>query len=236
MNKMKLLLVIFINIIFISCSEDSSTEPKLTFFDIQGENGFVGKVNGTNAFISILAGENLAVAYVCNGEEQISEWFNQEIIDPTELNLSNSNGAQITARFEENTFVGEYILSSGIKYSFQATPSSEESAGIYRVMGEEAEIDKVEAGWILNSTGQEKGALRINSLFQKTVILPQTNAAINNKSYPVFRFLVKAPSPAGPIPIPYPNIDKLDTVKNNFLQKMRNEWIEKANNSYTSNY
>jgi hypothetical protein len=153
------------------------------------------------------------VAYVCNGDEQISEWFNEDIIDPTELNLKNGNGTQITAHFRENSFHGEVALSNGIKYSFLAMPSTEESSGMYRVMGEEAETNQVEAGWIVNSAGQEKGALRINFTFKQTLVLPQTNAIINNTSYPVFRFLIKEPTPPAPfVPIPYPNTS---TIKGN---------------------
>lgn len=206
MNKVQLIPLLLICFFILSCSENSPTEPEPTFFEIQGENGFVGKVNGTNAFISILAGESKVVAYVCNGDERISEWFNEDIIDPKELNLKNRNGALISANYRENSFHGEMVLSNGNEYSFVATPSTEKSAGIYRIMGEEAETDGVKAGWILNSTGQVKGALIINSTFQQTLVFPQRNAVVKNTSYPVFRFLIKAPSPTSPVPLPYPNI------------------------------
>jgi len=82
--------------IIISCSEETTTEPEPTFFDIQGENGFVGNVDGTDAFISILAGESKAVVYVCNGDEQLSEWFKGNIGDPENISLTNGDGAQVT--------------------------------------------------------------------------------------------------------------------------------------------
>ncbi|MCW8848897.1 MAG: hypothetical protein OQJ81_02880, partial [Melioribacteraceae bacterium] len=75
MNKIKLLAIIFMSIIIISCSEDSTTEPEESIFDVQGENGFVGTVEGTNAYIAFLVAEEEAIVYVCNGDEEIAEWF-----------------------------------------------------------------------------------------------------------------------------------------------------------------
>ncbi len=66
--------------IFVCCScEKTSSELETTFFDLQGENGFVGTVEGTNAFVSILLGEEEGIAYVCDGDEDISEWFSGPI-------------------------------------------------------------------------------------------------------------------------------------------------------------
>lgn len=217
MRLKQMILLQLISLYAFSCTENSSTEPEQTFFEIQGECGFVGKVNGTNAFISILAGENKAVAYVCNGDEQISEWFNVDIVDPTVLNIENEKGAKISAKFSEISYHGEFTSISGIRYSFSATPSTEKSAGIYRVMGDEADANEIKAGWILNSNGEEKGALIISFTFQQTLALPKSTIVINNTTYPVFRFLVKNPSsPVPPIPIPYPIVLSPDEQKKSF--------------------
>ena len=207
MNKIKLLVMLLFGFIAITCSEDNPTEPERTFFDIQGENGFVGNVDGTNALVSILIGESEGVVYVCNGEEGISEWFKGTINDPTEFTFANTKGSNISGKFEDNSYIGEVTLSTGNKHTFLAISGTQENSGIYRVMGEEADEDQVEAGWILNSTGMEKGSLLIGSVFQKTIVLPKTNVIIKNKSYPVFHFLIKKPTPPAPfVPVPYPNI------------------------------
>lgn len=209
MNIIKLLLGLLVSFVAISCSKDSPTEPEFTFFEIQGENGFVGTVNGTNAFISLLIGDNEGIVYVCNGDEEISEWFKGSIVDPTNIIFTNYDGAKISAKFENNSFIGEVTLSTDVKQSFSAQPSRNENSGIYRVMGEEATTDNLYAGWILNSEGIEKGSVRIGSKFQNAIALPQNSAIINNKSYPVFQFIVKKPTPPAPfVPVPYPNIGK----------------------------
>ncbi|MCW8849468.1 MAG: hypothetical protein OQJ81_05755, partial [Melioribacteraceae bacterium] len=114
-----------------------------------------------------------------------------------------------SAKFESNSFIGEVTLSTGVKQSFSAHPSRNNNSGIYRVMGEEATADDLYAGWIINSEGLEKGSVRIGSKFKNTIALPQNSAIINNKSYPVFQFMIKKPTPPAPfIPVPYPNTGK----------------------------
>ena len=75
MNKIGFVILLLISFLFFSCNENTPTEPEPTLFDIQGEQGFVGSVNGTNAFIALLIAETEGIVYVCNGEEEISEWF-----------------------------------------------------------------------------------------------------------------------------------------------------------------
>ena len=140
---------------------------------------------------------------MCHGDERISEWFKGDVNEPSELSFSNSAGARVSARFRENSFQGDVTLRNGITYSFIAAPGNTEDAGVYRVMGEQAIIDEVEGGWIINSEGEERGALKIRSVFQRTPTYSRTHLVINNTLYPVFRFLVPSP-PAPGVPIPYP--------------------------------
>jgi GTP-binding protein Era len=84
---------------------------------------------------------------------------------------------------------------------------------LFRLMGDEVTEDEIDAGWILNKEGDQRGSLKIKSVFQRAQNLPigdltdgtSNTVQIKKKSYPVFRFSLTAPSPAGPIPIPYPN-------------------------------
>ena len=200
-----LLFVLFIS----SCSKNISSESQPTFFDIQGENGFVGEVVGTNAFVAILAGESEAVAYVCNGDEQISEWFKGAIGEPTRFTLINNDGAKILANFADGSFSGDVTLSNGTAHAFTATPESADNAGIYRVMGEEATADKIDAGWIRDYDGKEKGSLRVDSQSQQTPALPESDVVVQKKSYSVFHCEIRT-TPATPpgVPIPYPNIER----------------------------
>ena len=215
MNNIGSVILLLISFLSFSCNKKVPSEPEKTFFDIQGENGFVGSLNGTNAFVSILIGENEGIAYVCNGDEEISEWFKGNVNQPTEINFTNSNGTQVSAHLKDKSFKGEITLSNGTSHSFIATTSSSEYAGIYRIMGDAATHDKIDAGWIINSDEDQRGSLTINAVFQPIPPLnirdlkdgtSNTVLLTENKSYPVFRFLIKKPTPPALfVPVPYLN-------------------------------
>ncbi len=194
-TKFTFLAITILSILFSGCSkDDDKPDTDETFFDIQGENGFVGKVDGTNLFIALLVAENEAIVYVCNGDELISEWFMETINSPTNIQLTNSEGAKISAKFEGRAFSGQVTLrNSTYSYPFTASPNTAEDAGIYIVSGQEAIDDEIGAGWILNSDGEERGTLKIKSVFQKTPALPirdikdgtSNTIMINEKSYKI---------------------------------------------------
>ncbi len=172
----------------------------ILFFDIQGENGFAGKVDGTNLFIGLLIAQNEVIVYVCNGNELISEWFKETIDNPSMIRLTNSEGAKISAIFESNAFSGQVTLrNSTTPYSFTAIPNVAADAGLYIVSGQEAIDDEIGAVWILNSEGEERGTLKIKSVFQKTPALPirdikdgtSNTLIINEKPYKIGALYVR---------------------------------------------
>lgn len=195
MNKIRSLIIIFISILIISCSEDSTTEPEANIFEIQGENGFVGTVEGTNAFIALLIAKEEAIVYVCNGDEEISEWFKGNISDPENINLTNEDGAQVSGKFEGSSFTGNVVLRNSITHSFTASPNTGTETGVYRVYGDEAAQEGINAGWILNSSGNERGTFKLNSVFQTTPKFQFGDGSVhfftfNSKSFPIERFLL----------------------------------------------
>jgi hypothetical protein len=210
-NKISVLILLFYSFLIFSCSEKTLSEPETkTIFDIQGENGFAGTVDGTDAFIALLVADDEAIVYVCNGDEEISEWFRGAISDPTEISLTTSKGIRISAKFKGNSFEGDVMLGSDSTHLFTATPNSAEHAGIYRVYGDEATRDEVEAGWILNSEGDDRGALIVRSTFRKAPRIGDITDGTSNtlvvaeKSYPVFRFFLQRSS-TGSFSIVAPN-------------------------------
>jgi hypothetical protein len=197
MIKIGSVMVVLISFFVLSCEKDSPTKPKPTFFETQGEKGFVGTVDGTDAFISLLISSDEGIVYVCNGDEEIAEWFRGELKDPKNVNLANGSGAEIIAQFNGKSFDGNVTLRNDNTFSFSAIPNTAEDAGIYRVYGTEAKQDEIEAGWILNSDGDERGSLRIGTSFRKNgprikdVLSGTTNTAlISGRSYPVWSFSV----------------------------------------------
>ncbi|MCB0747351.1 MAG: hypothetical protein KDC90_07790 [Ignavibacteriae bacterium] len=199
MNKIKLLAIIFMSIIIISCSEDSTTEPEESIFDVQGENGFVGTVEGTNAYIAFLVAEEEAIVYVCNGDEEIAEWFRGNIGDPENISLTNGDGAQVSGKYEGNSFTGSVVLRNSSTHPFTASTNTGTETGVFRVYGDEAAKEGIDAGWILNSSGEERGSFKINSVFQTTPKKPKiknvndgtsNTLLFNNKSFSIERFFL----------------------------------------------
>ena len=206
--------------IFVCCScEKTSPEQEETFFDLQGENGFVGTVDGTNAFVSILLGEEKGIAYVCNGDEAFSEWFSGPISDVKEIRFTNREGAKIAASLIGNSFKGELFLSDGRSFSFNATVNNDVHGGIYKVIDEKAVKAEIEASWIVRSEEDQRGSITFQSRQLPNITLSKINfgdildgtsntVSIKGASFSIFRYKVKKPTPPAPfLPIPYPNVD-----------------------------
>ena len=201
-----------------SACDKTSTEPEANFFDIQGENGFVGTVDGTDAFVSILLGKEKGIAYVCNGEEDISEWFSGTVSTSREVSFTNAKGAKIKASFINNSFEGEVSLSDGRRFQFEAAVNSGIYSGIYRVLGEEAVQAELEAGWIVKSEADQRGSFKLKTVTQPTKTLSKSKLedisdgtsntlVMTERSFSVFRYKVKTPAPPAPfVPVPYPVI------------------------------
>lgn len=215
------LVSLFILLVFYSC-EKTSIEQETTFFEIQGENGFVGNLDGTNAFISILLGEEEGIVYICNGGEGISEWFIGQISDTRKIHFTNTKGAKITASLINNSFEGETTMIDGSSYPFKATVNTGIYGGIYKVIDEKAKQAGIEATWVVKSEEDQRGSITFQSHQLPTITLLKKNfddindgtsntISIKGTSFSVFRYKVKTPtrpstsSPSPPsIPIPYP--------------------------------
>ena len=78
-----------------------------------GENGFAGTVDGTDAIVSILLGSEEGIVYVCNGDEDISEWYYGPVPNLNDISFTNPQGARITASLIGNSFKGKITLRDG---------------------------------------------------------------------------------------------------------------------------
>ena len=80
--------------------------------------------------------------------------------------MTNSSGANISAKFEGISFTGEVTLRNDSTYSFISTTSNAEDFGIIGIVDDQAIQDEIEGGWILKSDGEERGAFTIRSVFR----------------------------------------------------------------------
>jgi len=76
----------------------------------------------------------------------------------------------------------------------------------------------VEAGWVIDGSGLQRGAIKINSRIVDAPKLTADKVTIDGTEYPIYRAgppkgnytpvafpdVCKTPAPAGPVPIPYP--------------------------------
>ncbi|MEN2283280.1 hypothetical protein AAGF08_14135 [Algoriphagus sp. SE2] len=182
-------------VIFLLITCENKT-PEIDIFEIQGQKGFAGKLIGIDAYVGLLIADDEAIIYVCNGDIEISEWLKGPIINPYSFDLRNSSGTNVHVRFIDNSLEGSVTFSNENTFKFTASPLREEGAGIYRVVGEMAKEDQIEAGWILNSEDDQHGSLTIRSSFQNTPMLSTTDNSnfiqLDKKSYPVNVFMIGA--------------------------------------------
>lgn len=117
---------------------------------------FVGKVDGSDAFIAVvLHTDGTVTAYVCDSVS-ISEWFMGNV-DGSSLDLTNASGARLTADLAPDSFTGTFTGSDGSPLSF-SVQQEDEPYGLYR--GEDT-VDGVDlvAGWIVLPDGEQRGAV-----------------------------------------------------------------------------
>jgi len=131
------------------------------------------------------------LVYVCNGEEEIYEWFRGSITDPENISLKNSYGTQVIGKFVKPSFTGNVILSNGSTHSFTAVPNTGSETGIFQVYGDLASQEGIVAGWILNAKSEERGSFRFNSVFQSTPTKPKSSTiTFQSKSFSIQRYSI----------------------------------------------
>ena len=116
---------------------------------------FAGRVDGSDAFISIVAHKNGKVtAYVCDGAT-ISDWFKGDS-NGSSIDLTNASGAHLTADLSADSTNGTFTPSGGSALNFTTSPVTQ-PAGLFR--GEET-VDGVKYvdGWIFLPDGDVRGA------------------------------------------------------------------------------
>lgn len=209
MKAMKTILIITIGlVVLLSCDNSNNQQSVL---EIQNEAGFVGTVDETGAFIAMLIANDEAIVYVCNGDEEIAEWFRGSIDDTEDFKLTNIAGAMVQAEFSGKSFSGVITLRNGLSRSFKASSNTGTLTGVFRVHGEVATEAGVEAGWILNSQGDERGAFKISGRFSSTPQMPKfinitdgtsNTIAFGEKRFRFDRFFIERRGPTSSIVSP----------------------------------
>ncbi|MCW8848878.1 MAG: hypothetical protein OQJ81_02785 [Melioribacteraceae bacterium] len=95
------------------------------------------------------------------------------------------------------------VLRNSSTHSFTASPNTGAEMGVFRVYGDEAAQEGIDAGWIVNSSGEERGSFKLNSVFQSTPKKPKIGGTndgtsntllFNGKSFSFGRFFLQRSS------------------------------------------
>ena len=116
---------------------------------------FVGKVEGTDAFVGIVADEDAdeALAYVCDSAG-ITEWFHPGVRNGDEFSAVSPDGSVLVATGGKDAFEGQVILADGA-HAFTADKATGD-AGLFRLQQTVDGTDYL-AGWVELPDGTFRG-------------------------------------------------------------------------------
>ena len=187
-------------------SEDiARSQPSEDEATAEPGNGYVGAVEGTDAFVAIAVGASNVVVYVCDGDGGVAEYFWGSADDMPAIAIDGAGGASVRAELVDGAFAGTLTLSSGAEHEFTTEPAVGD-AGMYFIAGQQAVAAGVSGGWIIDNDGDERGALIRNGSLLSTRSFDSGGLVLNGERFAVVRQSSPTKPPiAPPVPIPLPN-------------------------------
>ena len=119
---------------------------------------YAGRVNDSEAFISVATNGTDILAYVCDGTETdvtIGEWF-KGTLSGKSFELTSKSTAQLGGQIGDDAATGTLTLADGSTFAFSA-PLATGDAGLYRKEETENGSDVI-TGWIVLEDGEIRGA------------------------------------------------------------------------------
>jgi hypothetical protein len=194
------------------------------------ENGYVGRLDGTDAFVAVVIGGDRVAVYACDDESGIAEGFWGQHDGSASVELSGESGSTASVAVAGDGVTGTITLADGTSHAFEAEPAIGD-AGLYILGTEDPGDAELAAAWVVDNDGEPRGAARRGRRRVAAPQLTNSGARVEGKTFLVARFGIvapnnivapnsivapsnltadsgiefKAPSPAGPIPIPFPN-------------------------------
>jgi hypothetical protein len=151
------------------------------------------KVEGTNAFVAIVANGDEVVAYICDGAK-VAQWFRGPV-GASGFDLT-AGKTRIAGTLSDNALVGVVTMPDGSEHGFKATPLS--SAALYRAEAGNTEKFQL-GGWVVIGD-EQRGAIvsQPGSSIGKAPNLNVTNPVVpqlGTIAAPVAPDTVGAPTP-----------------------------------------
>lgn len=170
------------------------------------DRGFVGEVDGTDAYIAVVSGTTEAVAYVCDGDADIAEWFRGPVDADGHMELTNDGGATLDATIGDGV-TGAITFADGSTHDVAATAATGD-AGLYRIAGDDPDVV---GGWVVGLDGTARGSLRVRGIRKTAAPEPTATVEVDGRTFDVVVF-AEPSGPGGPIPVPYPTFDRVATT------------------------
>jgi hypothetical protein len=171
---------------------------------------FVGKVDGSDAYIALVSDAKRVLGYVCDSK-RVSGWLDVAVIRGGTAILSSRGGKALgQATFSADGVSGEVTI-GGARRAFSAQPASGD-AGLYRaahVRRQDGTLGKgeIELGWIVLPDGTQRGGLNTGTtskvLVQSAPRLDPSAANISvNLAGSTLKMALTSIRGITPIPIP----------------------------------
>jgi hypothetical protein len=148
-HRVAILLVMLAGLGLLACGGGSSA-PK--------DGSYVGKVDGTDAYIALVTGSGKVAGYICDSAS-ISVWIPAATISGNTASLVSRKGVAVGPVTWSGTTASGTLTIDGISHPFTAELATGD-AGLYRaVQGTPGEAGAVEVGWVVLPDASQRGTI-----------------------------------------------------------------------------
>ena len=155
-------------VVLAGCGDDAdnASQPAQAKPMAELKGAFVGKVDGTEAYVALVTDGNRVLGYVCDSKK-LSRWIAVATIRDGTAVLNSRTGDELGEAMISAGRVSGTVTIDGEPHAFRAQQAAGE-AGLYRAARVDREDGKlregeIEAGWIVLPDGTQRGATNVGT-------------------------------------------------------------------------
>jgi hypothetical protein len=151
------------------------------------DGSYVGKVDGTDAYIALVTGSGKVAGYICDSAN-ISVWIPAATVSGNSASLVSRKGVAVGPVTWSGSTASGTVTIDGTGHAFTAQLASGD-AGLYRaVQGTPGDAGAVEVGWVVLPDGSQRGTITsftnpIGSLAAPKLDTSSTSVNITTSSF-----------------------------------------------------
>jgi len=173
-----------------SSDANGSLDDEVKALKQEDSTRFVGKVEGTDAFIGVKNRAGVVTAYLCDSKE-LAVWMTGTASGDTFTAASGPVSLTGTLGSGAKQLTGSVTLADGSKHAFTADLATG-SAGLYEARGPDGD-GIVRAGWVRLASGEQRGAAKTGTIVRPTTqVSDALTVALGGRPMPVI-------PPPGPV-------------------------------------